>query len=183
MTDKSAIRTAAVGQDFGADTAAFDPTAPVTEAVEQDHRGSLMREFESYERIVEGLKKASDGARHMARWANPDLWNALAQFLDQLRRAVVQEAGFDRPQDRNDSLQVFGGDGITWTDANTRLLTGLKDAGLGARQIAMAQRMDLRWMRYANQFDKMRDKAHDLAMASSPLKVAAQWGGGTGEMQ
>jgi len=40
--------TAAVGQDFGADTAAFDPTV----------------EFESDERIVEGCKRAADGARY-----------------------------------------------------------------------------------------------------------------------
>ena len=183
---KTALRAASVGQDFGDDTLPFDPDAPSivpVEAVEQDHRGSIMREFESYERIVEGLKKASDGARHMARWKNPDLWNALAQFLDQLRRAVVKEAGFDRPQDSKDSAQVFGGDGITWSDANTRLSTGLKDAGAGARQIANGQRMDLRWLRYANQFDRMRDKANEMAMASSPLRVAAQWGGGTAGIQ
>jgi hypothetical protein len=180
---KDAIRSAAVGQDFGADTAEFDPQAPVTEAVEQDKRGTLMLERESYERIVEGLKKASDGARHMARWKNPDLWNSLAAFLDQLRRAVVKESGFDRSEDGRDSLQVFGGDGLTWSDANTRILTGLKDAGAGARQIALGQRMDLRWTRYANQFDRMRDKAHDMAMASSPLKVAAQWGGGSAATQ
>lgn len=181
--DKAAIRSAAIGQDFGADTAAFDPTAPATEAVEQDHRGIIMREFESYERIVEGLKKASDGARHMARWKNPDAWNELAGFLDSVRKAVVREAGFDRPQDRRDSAQVFGGDGITWTDANSRLATGLRDAGAGARQIATGQRMDLGWLRYANQFDKLRDKANEMALAASPLRVAAQWGGGTATTQ
>jgi hypothetical protein len=180
--EKTEIRSAAVGQDFGTDTAAFDPQVPVTESIEQDHRGSVMAEFESYERIVEGLKKASDGARNMARFKNPDLWNALAAFLDQLRRAVVQEAGFDRPQDKRESQQVFGGD-MSWSDANSRILTGLKDAGAGARQIALGQRMDLRWTRYANQFDAMRDKAHDMAIACSPLKVAAGWGGATARMQ
>jgi hypothetical protein len=184
MSDpKAAVRAASVGQDFGADTAAFDPAAPVTEAVEQDHRGSLMREFESYERIIEGLKNASDGARHMARWKSPDLWNALAQYLDQLRRAVVREAGFDRPNDARDSVQVFGGEGISWTDANSRLSNGLRDATAGAEQIALGQRMDLRWTRYANQFRRMRDKTHEMSMASSPLRVAAQWGGGSAEMQ
>ena len=183
IDDKTAVRSAGLGQDFGADTAEFDPAAPVTEAVEQDHRGSVMREFESYERIVEGLKRASDGARHMARWRSPGLWNALAQFLDQLRRAVVQEAGFDRPQDRKDSVQQFGGDGLTWSDANSRLLTGLRDAESGASQIALGQRMDLRWTRYANQFRSMRDKAHDMALLASPRKVASQWGGQTGRMQ
>ena len=183
MTDKDSIRAAGVGQDFGADTAEFDPAAPVTEAVEQDHRGTMMREFESYERIVEGLKIASDGARHMARWKNPDLWNTVAGLLDQLRRAVVKEAGFDRPADSRDSQQVFGGDGITWSDANTRLQSGLKDASAGARQIAVAQRMDLRWQRYANQFDTLRTNATKWAIRASPLRVAAQWGGGSDAIQ
>ena len=183
MSDnKDEIRNAAIGQEFGADTAAFDPTAPVTEAVEQDHRGTVMVEFESYERIVEGLKKASDGARNMARFKNPDLWNALAQFLDQLRRAVVREAGYNRLADAKDSQQVVGGD-MAWSEANSRILTGLKDAGAGARQIALGQRMDLRWTRYANQFDAMRDKAHEMALACSPLKTAAGWGGVSARMQ
>lgn len=161
----------------------LDPEFTPTESIEQDHRGSVMREFESYERIIEGLKKASDGARQMARWKHPDLWNALAQFLDQLRRAVVQTSGFDRPEDGRDSKQAWGGEGLTWSDANTRILTGLKDASAGARQIALGQRLDLRWTRYANSFDTMRDKAHDMALACSPLKVAATWGGGTDRLQ
>jgi hypothetical protein len=182
LDEKTAVRAAAQGQDFGDDTAAFDPATPVTEEVAQEKRGTLMREFESYERIVEGLKLASDGARNMARWKNPDLWNALAAFLDQLRKAVVQEAGFNRPEDAKDSAQVFGGE-MSWTDANSRILNGLRDAGNGARQIALGQRMDLRWTRYANQFDMMRDKAHDMAIASSPLRVASEWGGRSARLQ
>lgn len=160
----------------------LDPEFTPTESIEQDHRGSVMVEFESYERIVEGLKKASDGARNMARFKNPDLWNNLAQFLDQLRRAVVQEAGYNRLADGKDSQQVVGGD-MSWTDANSRILTGLKDAAAGARQIALGQRMDLRWTRYANQFDAMRDKAHEMALACSPMKMAAGWGGAPALMQ
>ena len=183
MTDeKTEVRQAAVGQDFGADTAAFDPQAPVTESIEKDRRGTLMVEFESYERIVEGLKKASDGARNMARFKNPDLWNRLAQFLDQVRRAIVQDAGYNRLTDAKDSQVAVGGD-MTWTDANTRIVTGLKDASAGARQIALGQRMDLRWTRYANQLDAMRDKAHEMALACSPLRLAAGWGGATARMQ
>ena len=153
-----------------------DEFTPV-ENVEQDKRGTLMVEFESYERIIEGLKKAADGARNMARWKHPDLWNGLAEFLDKLRRCVARDGGYNRAQDSKDTVQVFGGD-MTWTDANSRILTGLKDAAAGARQIAQAQRMDLSWLRYANQFEKMRDKAHDMALACSPLKVASGWNDG-----
>ncbi len=166
-----------------ADNPDLDPDFTPTEAVEQDKRGTLMREFESYERIIDGLKSASDGARHMARWQAPDLWNALAAFLDQLRRAVVKESGFDRPGDARDSQQVFGGEGLTWPEANSRLSNGLKSAAAGARQIALGQRMDLRWTGYANRFDSLRDKAHAMALAASPLKVAAKWGGGSARIQ
>ncbi len=161
----------------------LDPEFTPVEDVEQDHRGSVMREFESYERIVEGLKRASDGARNMARWKNPDLWNTLAQFLDQLRRAVVQEAGFNRPEDARESVQIMGGDGLTWSDANSRLLMGLRDAESGANQIAQCQRMSMRWMLYATRFHAMRDKARAMALASSPLLVESAWGGGSASLQ
>ena len=180
--NKDDIRAAAVGQDFGEDTAAFDPKAAPTESIVQDHRGTVMVEFESYERIVEGLKKASDGARNMARFKNPDLWNALAAYLDQVRRAVVREAGYNRLQDGKDSQQVTGGE-MSWTEANSRIVLGLKDAGNGARQIALGQRMDLRWTKYANRIDEMRDKAHEMALACSPMQLAAGWGGASARMQ
>lgn len=183
MTDKAAIRSASVGQDFGTDTAEFDPAAPVTEAVEQDHRGTVMLEKESYERIIEGMKVASDGARHMARYANPEHWNKYADFLDQVRRAMVQLAGFDRPEDARVSLQLFGGEGISRTEAMSRIRTGLDGAAAGARQIAQAQRMDLRWQLRANHIDNLRHKAHEMALASSPLRVDARWGGGNATLQ
>jgi hypothetical protein len=182
--DKTALRAASVGQDFGADTAAFDPAAAApAEEVSQDHRGTVMVEFESYERIVEGLKRASDGARNMARWSDPDLWNTIAGFFDQLRRAIVQLSGYNRLQDAKDSAQAFGGEGLSRSDAQSRILTGLRDAEGGASQIAQAQRMDLRWHYYATQFRSLRDKANKLAVKGSVLAVASQWGGHTDRVQ
>ena len=183
MTDKTAIRSASVGQDFGTDTAAFDPDAPVTEAVEQDHRGSVMREFESYERIIEGLKTASDGFRNMARFSNPDKWNKLADFSDQVRRAMLQLSGFDRPEDAKPSAQLFGGVGISRSAALSRIRTGLDGAAAGSRQIAQAQRMDLRWQMRANHIDSLRKTATAMAKQEVQRQVASQWGGGTGTLQ
>lgn len=183
MTDKSAIRAEALGQDFGADTGAFDPTAPLTEAVEQDHRGTVMVEKESWERVIEGLKLASDGCRNMARFANPESWNKFADFTDQVRRAMIQLAGFDRPQDGTPSLQLFGGEGISRTEALSRIRTGFDGAASGSRQIAQAQRMDLRWQIRANHIDKLRSTATEMARQEVQRKVAAQWGGGTTSLQ
>ena len=67
MTDtKTAVRQAAIGVDFGTDTAAFDPSQAVGEDVAQDKRGILLTDYQSYERIIEGLKRAADGCRHRA---------------------------------------------------------------------------------------------------------------------
>lgn len=160
----------------GADNPDLDPEFTPAENIERDHRGSIMKEGESYERVVEGLKVASDGARNLARWADPDLWNAMAQYFDSLRKAVVQLACLDRGADARESEQQWGGNGISRTEAMTRLTKGLKDAAAGANQIAQVQRMDVRWLMYANRFDKLRDKAHAIALAGSPLTVDSGWG-------
>jgi hypothetical protein len=153
----------------------LDPEFTPVENVEKDHRGAVMFEYESYERVVEGLKAAADGARNMARFRDPDLWNAIAQLFDGLRKAIVQLAGLDRGADTKETSAQWGGSGISRTEAMSRLNKGLKSAAAGANQIAQVQRMDLRWLRYANQIDRLRDKAGKLALSGSPLVVDAQW--------
>jgi hypothetical protein len=176
MTDKDAIRAAAVGQDFGADTAEFDPTEGVAEDVAQEKRGVLMNERESWERVAEGLKLAADGARQIARRRSPDAWNRLAQYFDSLRKAIVREAGgYDDARDRRQSVEQWGGEGMPFPAAHSRLMDGLRQAATGAEQIANCQRLDLRWLRYASQLRELRDKAHKMALAGSPLKVASEW--------
>ena len=161
----------------------LDPEFTPIEAIEQDKRGTLMKERESWERVIDGLKLASDGARNMARFARPDVWNRFAMYLDQIRRAMAQEAGFNRAQDTIDSAAVVGDSSLSWAAASARVFVGLKDAAAGARQISLGQRMDIRWTNYANQIDKLRLKAHEQAMEASPLKVKSSWGGGPARMQ
>jgi hypothetical protein len=134
-----------------------------------------MVEFESYECIIEGLKLAADGARHVARRRNPDLWNKAAQFFDSVRRTVIKDAGFDRPQDSNESIEQWGGEGMSFTAAHSRMMDGLKMAVVGAEQVANCQRLDMKWLRYAAQLRAMKDKASKMALAGSPLRVAHEW--------
>ena len=156
----------------GADLEAeAEPVGPIV----VDRRGSLMTELESWERVIDGLKLAADGARHIARHRQPDNWNKLAAFLDQLRKAVIKDGGFDRPQDATESKARTGGEALRFTDAHRRMMDGLKRAAAGARQISLGQRMDLRWTRYAEQFDVLRDKAHSLALSASPLVSDVGW--------
>lgn len=151
----------------------FNPIEPVEK--ESGHRGSLMREPESWERLIDGLKMAADGARHMARHASPDSWNNLARYLDAVRKAVIQDGGIDRPSDATESTQQFGGEGQSFSQAQSRIGQGLRMAAAGAEQIGQCQRMDLRWLRYAGQLRKLRDDAHKLAMQGSVLSTDHGW--------
>lgn len=184
--DKTAIRAAAVGQDFGTDTAAFDPNQPAVEDIAQDKRGILMREFESYERVIEGMKRAADGARHRAVCSTREAgeaWNMLADQMDKGRQIAVRLSGFNRMMDGKPSDKVFGGETLTLVDATTRISQGLKNAAAGARQIANCQRMSLEWLRLAQVFDHFADRAKELGIICSQLKVASQWGGATARRQ
>lgn len=152
-----------------------DPEFNPTEPIEKDHRGSVMGELESWERIIDGLKMAADASRHMARFRFPDKWNTLAQYLDSIRKAVIRDGGFDRPADATDSAQQFGGDGMAWTMASRRIADGLKMAASGADQIALCQRSDLRWVNYAQRLRTLRDTAHKLAMKTSQRVTDQGW--------
>lgn len=183
--DKAAIRSAAIGQDFGSDTAAFDPNAPVTEAVEQDHRGTVQIERQSYEWTIEGLRKAADGARNMA-WQRPRFrneWNKFAASIDKMRKWAVLKAGYGRLEDAKESLELFSETKMGVTEAMSRLRVGLSEASSGADQIALGQRLDFEWKKLANGIVRYRDAAQKMALASSPRDTVLQWGGGTPSLQ
>lgn len=156
----------------------FNPIEPVE--AESGHRGSIMREMESWERLIDGLKMAAEGARHMARRQTPDKWNRLAGYLDSVRKAVIRDGGFDRPTDATESIQQFGGEGLTFSQSQGRIGQGLRMAAAGAEQIAQCQRMDMRWLRYAAQLRKLRDDAHKLAIRGSALSTEWATNGRTG---
>lgn len=134
-----------------------------SEPIEKDKRGTVMAELESWERIIEGLKMAADGARHMARYGKRDECNRFASYLDQLRRAVIRDGGFDRPADATASVVQFGGEGIPLPQACRRVAEGLKMSAAGADQIAQCQRLDMRWVLYAQRFRTLADIEAKLA--------------------
>lgn len=142
---------------------ANDPEFEVSEPIEKDKRGTVMAELESWERVIDGLKMASDGARHMARYGKSDECNRFAAYLDQLRRAVIRDGGFDRPSDATASVVQFGGEGIPLPEACRRVVEGLKMAAAGADQIAQCQRLDMRWVLYAQKFRTLADVESKLA--------------------
>jgi hypothetical protein len=169
--------------DTTGDTADLGPEFTAPEPVEKDKRGSLMSEGESREQFVEGMKLAADGARHIARHRSPNDWNRVAQKFDSLRKAAAKE--FNRPQDQTDSAESWGGEGMSFTVAHSRMMDGLKRASAACRQIAQAHRKDwttevqqqhaLRWNRFGWGIDAMQDQVRGLARKGSVLRTDAGW--------
>lgn len=152
-----------------------DPEFDVAEPIEKEKRGTVMRELESWERVIDGLKMAADGARHMARYVFPDKWNTLASYLDSIKKAVIRDGGFDRPADATVSVQQFGGDGMPMVMACSRVFNGLKMAAAGADQIANCQRLDMRWVLYASKFRTLADVEQKLAIKSMQRVTDYGW--------
>ena len=158
------------------DEIADDSEFEIIEPIEKERsRGSVMRELESWERIIEGLKMASEGAREMARWAFPDKWNQFAMYLDSVRKAVIRDGGFDRPADAKESEQKFGGDRMPMVQACSRVFNGLKMAAAGADQIANCQRLDIRWVTYALRFRELADIQRKLSIETTARITDQGW--------
>jgi hypothetical protein len=73
-------------------------------------QGSLMNERQSYERVIEGLKIASDAAMHLLKQEGdkPFDWRSIATKLDQARRIAVQYAGLGLVLREKQTEQVRG---------------------------------------------------------------------------
>lgn len=152
-----------------------DPDFNPSEPIEKEKRGTLMRELESWECVIDGLKMASDGCRHIARRYNPDRWNRFAMWLDAVRKAMIRDGGYDQASSRNDSVEQFGGEGIPLIEAQSRVRNGLKKAASGCDQIAHCQRLDFRWLRYAQQLRAFDDNVRRAAMKDSQLATEHGW--------
>lgn len=122
-------------------------------------QGSLMNERQSYERVIEGLKIASDAAMHMASHepGNHRHWNIISNNLDQVRRACVQQAGLGLVM-REKSTEAVRGDPMAWKNARLRLREGLVQAAGGMRQLATCFRGDLWWSVSATEIEKLELK-------------------------
>lgn len=121
-------------------------------------QGTRMIEIESYERVIEGLKIASDACMHLAKreltQEGVDNRRRLARMLDQCRRMCIQRAGIEDVI-RSSPTQEMRGEPLPFKEARNRLLDGLAQAAGGARQIATCFRIDLTWASVAQQLEKL----------------------------
>jgi hypothetical protein len=124
-----------------------------------DPRTTAMLERESYERVVEGLKLASDAAVHLARQEpeNQAVWHALARKLDLVRRGAVQVAGIESELKVRQTEEVRG-NVLPWRSARDRFRDGVKQAAGGMRQLATCFRLELQWLRMARDLEAMQAK-------------------------
>lgn len=118
-----------------------------------DPKAVVMREKDSYERIRDGLHMAADGAKHCARQelVRFQMWMALAEKLDLLRKAACEMAGLSDRVERQ-SGEVIG-EGMGWLEGRKRFTEGLKQASGGCRQIGVVHRGDIAWLDMARKID------------------------------
>lgn len=124
-----------------------------------DPKAVTMRERESYERVVEGLKIAADAAKHCAR-REPQrfaMWMGISTRLDNVRRAAVEKAGLSAVIVQRETGDVHGA-AMDWTDARKRFRDGLKQAAGGCRQIAVVHRAEPLWLLVARQIEDLEQK-------------------------
>ena len=121
-------------------------------------QGTRMIEYESYERVIEGLKIAADACMHLAKreLTQEGVANrrGLAMKLDQTRRICMQKAGIEDVI-RSNPTQEMRGEPLPFKQARNRLLNGLAQASGGARQLATCFRLDITWASVAQQLEKL----------------------------
>jgi hypothetical protein len=124
-----------------------------------DPKATRMIEKESYERVIEGLRMASDAAMHLATREpqSAGIWTALGAKLDLVRRGFVQKAGLEDVQRQRATEKVWSNP-LPWRDARDRFREGLRQAGGGCRQLAVCFRMELYYSQMANTLEEMLRK-------------------------
>jgi hypothetical protein len=135
---------------------------PRPEGIELDtngdpiRQGSLMNERQSYERVIEGLKIASDAAMHLTKLEgrNGHQWRHIAGNLDQVRRICVQHAGLGLTLKERQTEEVRG-DPMGYKLSRDRFREGLIQAAGGMRQLATCHRGDFWWSKCATELEKL----------------------------
>lgn len=123
--------------------------------------GIRMTESDSYERMIDGMRRASEGARCLACYIDRDGFDLLASTLDKLRFGMVRLAARPRPNDA-DSTHPKHVTRQTRIEGYNQLFEGLRDAAACARQFGTGHRGHLQWTLVAGRLDELRDKAGEL---------------------
>ena len=123
--------------------------------------GIRMLEADSYERMIDGMKRASEGARALAVYLDRYGFDRLAETLDKARVSMVRIAARPRPNDA-DSTPQKQTTKLTRIEAYNMVYDGLQDAARCARQFGTGHRRHLQWTIVARMLDTTRDHAGEL---------------------
>ena len=144
------------------DEAPFDPDVDQPSLGLDQARGIRMLEVDSYDRVIDGLKQAAEGARNAACHRHGDAWNRVADTFYKLRIMMSRLGAMNRPSDTVLSKVIFGAPKMQLVASYMRIHEGLKGAAAGARQLASCHRGDLRWTLCARQMDELQKKCSVL---------------------
>ena len=120
-----------------------------------DDKSVKMLERESYERVIEGLKMAAEGASRCARMEKEhvEYWQGFVRRLDMARKICIKEAGIGDVIKFNETPSSWGGEAGNWTDTRMQFREGIKQASGGARQMATCHRGNLFWSTMASKLE------------------------------
>lgn len=119
--------------------------------------GTRMREKDSYERVIDGLKIAAEACSHLAcrEPGEAEMFRKLRRSLDVVRRIAVKRAGLE-DMIRVKETGAVDGLPMVWRAARDRLHYGLRQAEGGARQLATCHRGDADFSRVADELANMQ---------------------------
>lgn len=126
-----------------------------------------MNEKQSLERVIEGLRMASDACAHLIRHEPLDAlyWRGFMTRFDQARRICVQHAGLGLAMKENET-QELRGEPLPWKQCRQRFLDGITQAAGGCHQLATCHRGDLWWTNMATTLDDMARKLNAARRAA-----------------
>lgn len=156
-----------------------NPAAAPEQLIETDangdpiRQGSLMDERQSYERVIQGLRIASDACAHLIHHEplNVSYWRGFMTRFDKARLICVQYAGLGLSMQEKETGEVRG-DPMPWKECRHRFLDGIQQAAGGCRQLATCHRGDLWWSKMASDLDDLSRKI--LALRRAAVKKAVR---------
>lgn len=131
----------------------------------KDNGSSRMVEADSYDVMIDGLKRAALGARSVYVHLKFEKFLRLADLIDSLRKEAALKAGRARSSDIRSTENPEARDAMTRMKAYCEIKEGLSFASHGARQMGAGHRGEEFWIEFGWSLVKLEDKAMELIRA------------------
>lgn len=135
----------------------------VTATDELRDNGSIRAmEIDSYCFVIDGLKRAAEGARAVYVHLNYEKFNRLADYLDAFRKECALRHGRASSADIRPTPMPEARDAMTRMAAYVAIKEGLSHAGHGCRQLGAGHRGEEWWVRQGWALRTLEDKAIEM---------------------